>query len=155
MNDTSGIGSRFRGAVLVCGMILLACAGCRPGRPLLVPVSGQVLLDGKPVGGASVVFVGEGRPATGVSDSSGRFSLGTWLVGDGAAAGDYIVCVTQESAPASPALADDAYAVPRNLLPPAYGAVGTTPLRARIDRGQENHFQLELNRSAEISKKLF
>jgi hypothetical protein len=79
--------------------ILLAClaaAGCGSGRPETVPITGIVTLDGNPVEGASVMFMPqfEGRPALGVTDASGNFTLTTFAPGDGAQPGQHTVTVT-------------------------------------------------------------
>jgi hypothetical protein len=141
------IGSLMADRRCVAGVIgsitWLMAGGCGPVRPLLVPVAGHVFMDGKPVAGASVMFVGVSRPATGVTDAGGRFALGTWSSGDGAPAGEYVVCVTKQAV-AGPG--DNGYVVPQNLLPAVYGAVDTTPLRARVERGATNDVRLELSR---------
>jgi hypothetical protein len=68
---------RLVGLILILG----TAAGCE-GQRALVPVSGTVTLDGKPVEGATVTFhlLGddkEGRPATGQTDKTGTFRLTT------------------------------------------------------------------------------
>jgi hypothetical protein len=77
-------------AGLGCGMLVLASAllltGC--GRPYkVVPVSGRVQLDGKPLAGATVQFVpvaesGQELPSSfGTTDRDGRYTL--TLIADG------------------------------------------------------------------------
>ena len=68
--------------------------GCGKGHPDCVPVSGQVLIDGKPVPGGMVRFVPEkGRPATADIQSDGRFTMKTFEEGDGVLPGKHIVTV--------------------------------------------------------------
>ena len=76
------------------GVVLLG-AGCGPSRPETAPVTGVVTLDGKPVEGASVMLTpeGEGRPALGMTDMEGKFSLKTFEPGDGAMLGKHHVTV--------------------------------------------------------------
>lgn len=76
----------------------LAAAGCGPGRPKTLPVTGVVTLDGKPLEEASVLFApeGGGRPATGLTDKEGRFRLGTFVPGDGALPGKHLVSVVKK-----------------------------------------------------------
>ncbi len=66
------------GAVLV-PLAMAACMmwGCGPGSIPTVEVSGTVTLDGKPLEGAMVGFypASGGAPATGQTDSSGKFTL--------------------------------------------------------------------------------
>jgi hypothetical protein len=70
-------------------------AGCGPDRPETISVTGTVTLDGSPVSGAVVAFtpVGGGRPATGTTDGSGKFTLTTFDDGDGALPGEHLVAV--------------------------------------------------------------
>src|SRR5262249_29630685 len=78
-------------------LLALAACGCG-GRKGPVAVAGVVLLDGKPVAGATVSFLptGEtGRPATGLTDGQGVFRLTTSDKGDGALPGDYRVVVAR------------------------------------------------------------
>src|SRR5437667_5422297 len=59
------------------------------------PVEGVVLLDGKPLAGASIQFVpqGTGRDATGESDKNGQFAMSTFKARDGALQGTYKVVI--------------------------------------------------------------
>lgn len=72
-------------------------SGCGPDRPETVTVRGTVTLDGQPVEGATVGFnpQGGGRPATGMTDSSGAFTLTTFVPGDGALPGKHAVTVSK------------------------------------------------------------
>ncbi len=80
---------------LVCGVTLLS--GCGSGQGF-VPVKGRVLLDGKPVENAAVMFEPEsgGVPATGVTNRNGEFSLSTTGHGVGAAIGKHGVSVSKQ-----------------------------------------------------------
>jgi len=84
--------SSFLAASIVA---LLAC-GCGDSGPQMAPVSGVVTVDGAPVANAAVMFVPEagGRPATGLTDAEGKFSLETMEPGDGALVGKHKVTVT-------------------------------------------------------------
>jgi hypothetical protein len=79
-------------SALCISLILLV--GCNRG-PRMVPVSGVVLLDGKPVEGAAVLFTPDagGRPADGATDKEGKFTLQTFQPADGAVLGKYKVAV--------------------------------------------------------------
>jgi len=76
----------------------LAVAGCGDSYQL-ARVSGVVLVDGSPYPGGKVIFapVGKdesgkaGRPAIGVPDTGGRFTLSTYKPGDGALVGEHVV----------------------------------------------------------------
>jgi hypothetical protein len=75
-------------AVLLVGVF----AGCGDGRPRRVPVSGQVLIDGKPLRCGYVrVLPEKSRAATGTIDKQGRFQLTTFDPGDGCVPGTHPV----------------------------------------------------------------
>ena len=67
---------RSVGAVaVVCA--LLPLSGCGSNSADLMPVSGTILVDGKPADGAVLLFhpkSGEGPVAWAVADATGRFS---------------------------------------------------------------------------------
>jgi len=77
--------------------LVLAMAGCSGAHPELVPVTGEVYLDGKPVESAAVMFYpeGQGKPAWAHTDGTGTFKLTTYRDKDGAAVGPYKVSVTK------------------------------------------------------------
>lgn len=79
---------------------VLLTAGC-DGSGSVVPVTGTVTLDGKPLADVEVVFHPDpakgagGDSASGFTDAQGRFTLRTERTGkDGAALGFYRVVVT-------------------------------------------------------------
>lgn len=89
---------------LICSAILLAgCGG--PQNPATYPVTGKVTLKGKPVAGASVVFVPQNATepgATATSQDDGTYSLTTYVNGDGARPGSYNVRVAKYEMIAEP-----------------------------------------------------
>ncbi len=75
-------------------LVAVAAAGCRRG-PQVVPVSGVVEVDGKPLTtGAITVIPDQGRAASATIGKDGRFTLTTFLPGDGALLGRHRVVVT-------------------------------------------------------------
>jgi hypothetical protein len=81
-------------AVAFSGLLVV---GCGDGRPRIVPTSGQVLMNGKPltghVGFIRVVPAGS-RAATGQIDpADGRFTLTTYETGDGCVEGTHRAAV--------------------------------------------------------------
>ena len=75
-------------------MCSLLTAGCGDGRPERVAVSGQVLIDGKPLDRGAVIFTpASGRRSTGALDSQGRFELFTFENGDGCTLGEHRVSI--------------------------------------------------------------
>ncbi len=77
------------------GVILSLVSGCSDGRPKRVPVSGRVLIDGKPLPHGFIRLIPEGaRPASGKIGPDGCFTLTTFERGDGAVPGTHPVSVT-------------------------------------------------------------
>jgi hypothetical protein len=80
---------------------LSGCASEEDGRVKVYPVSGKVLVNGKPAEGAELIFYGatpEMRgpgtvSAEGVTDENGVFHLGSYGPNDGAPAGKFNVVV--------------------------------------------------------------
>ena len=71
-----------------------SCVGCDDGKPAIVPVSGQVLIDGNPLDFGFIRFAAPNtRPAMGRLDSDGRFTLTCYKEGDGAVVGNHRVAV--------------------------------------------------------------
>jgi hypothetical protein len=61
----------------------------------MVPVSGQVTIDGKPVTHGQITVLPEGhRASIGKLNSEGRFTLSCYSMGDGAPIGTHIATVT-------------------------------------------------------------
>ncbi len=75
-------------------IVLSIMAGCSDGRPLRVPVSGRVMIDGKPVEYGFVQILPENdRPAIGKLGPGGKFVLGTFEDDDGCVLGNHKVTV--------------------------------------------------------------
>jgi hypothetical protein len=84
--------------ILLASCVLLAgCSGS--GRPALAPVRGTVTYKGKPVAGATVVFLCEGAPrlAVGTTDEGGEYHLTTYEPDDGAMIGQHVVTVKKRN----------------------------------------------------------
>lgn len=79
--------------LLLLGLVLTV--GCDDGRPDLVPVSGQVLIDGKPLKFGSIrISPSDARSASGKLDEEGRFTLKTFEDGDGVLLGKHQASVS-------------------------------------------------------------
>jgi len=116
--------------------------GCGDGRLPRSPVSGRVLVDGKPAGGAIVVLhpVAGGvdpeaekiRP-TGTCDRDGKFVIGTWELADGVPAGRWKATVQWFTAPGAADDADPETAhAETDRLSGAYGDPEATPLTVEV-----------------------
>ncbi|MEZ5939936.1 MAG: hypothetical protein R3C18_01005 [Planctomycetaceae bacterium] len=79
----------------LCSVALVVLlAGCSDGRPARVPVSGRVLIDGKPLEtGVVQVIPANDRAASGKLGPDGRFTLTTFTEDDGCVLGTHVVTV--------------------------------------------------------------
>ena len=80
---------------IVVGLLLGATGGC--GGVRLVPVAGEVKLDGVPVADCAVMFspVAGGPAASGTTDAQGRFTLNT-MNRAGAVPGEHSVTIAKQ-----------------------------------------------------------
>ncbi|WP_246523348.1 carboxypeptidase-like regulatory domain-containing protein [Gemmata palustris] len=92
---------RLFGNVIWCAILTnFGCDSKAPPTPATTPVKGQILVQGKGVAGARVVFhpqfdVGAVKFAPGATtDKEGRFQLGSAGPSDGAPVGEYAVTFT-------------------------------------------------------------
>ncbi len=82
------------GIILLLAAALVALPGCGDGRPKRVQVSGQVLIDGKPLTLGFIRLAPENaRPASARIGPDGRFTLATFESDDGAVLGTHPVVV--------------------------------------------------------------
>ena len=136
--------------------LLLGC-GSSDTRPKVVPVTGTVTYQGKPVGDAQVTFWGDAAatPAVGQTDAEGKFQLIT-QDRTGAVPGKYKVTVSKTEtlgggADNAPTTMDDAAKAPqyakqtRATLPAQYADQSKTPLEQTVTDAGPNDIALELN----------
>src|SRR5262245_17715200 len=145
-------------------LIVLAAAaagGCsakpyQEHRPKVVPVSGMVRYNGKPLDGARVTFsnTAAGISANGLTDAQGKFTLTTFEPGDGAAPGHYQITVTKAvetghptAKTAPPIFRSGGAPRPRWLIPPKYGNLATSNLAADVADGGNDEIVVELHGS--------
>jgi hypothetical protein len=145
---------RVRLHVSLAVVLFGAMSGC--GGSKLVPVEGIVNLDGKPLAGATVVFLPDGapgRPAQSFTAGDGRFLLST-VSEPGAEPGNYKVTITKTVGilppGAEPPSPDDERKMRkqredfdkhsdkylRSLIPTVYSSPTTTPLRCKVPPDQ-------------------
>lgn len=146
---------RSQGACLVAplraglaGCMALVLAGC--GGP--VPVEGKVTLDGKPLAGATVVFIPEGGgPESGaMTEEGGEFRLVTTKT-EGALPGVYRVTVSKKEWPPGVTPPDPtkmtfaSVKLKKETVPLKYTVQDKTPLRITVPGGgtKEVHLNLE------------
>jgi hypothetical protein len=105
--------------------IVFAC-GCGDGRPSRVPVSGRVLIDGKPLAKAGVRFYPTGgRSSSGRTDAEGRFVLTCYEPNDGALVGNHQVVVS--------GIEEISGSTIKWHAPKKYAEPATSGLQAKID----------------------
>jgi hypothetical protein len=120
---------------------LIALAGCGEAKLPLYPVTGTVLVDGKPAAGARVIFcpietssteLQKERPL-GTTGPDGKFQLTTFLKDDGVPAGEFKVLVQWLGGPPTPEQQRDGYGGGgSDRLRGKYMKLDSTPLTATI-----------------------
>jgi hypothetical protein len=95
MNQTASIWKSWRKQPHVALVLLVALSsGCGDGRPTRVPISGHVLIDGKPLESGSIMFhAAANRPASAKIEPDGHFILSTYDFGDGCVLGNHSISV--------------------------------------------------------------
>jgi len=141
------------GFVYCAGALL--CQGCGRTGPLMAEADGKVTYQGKPVPGATVVFITElGQPAMGQTDAEGKFTLLTQGQA-GALVGPVRVSITaiHEKRPLTDQEMDQGKYIPpellnslrKNLIPTKYSNPDTSGLSATVSEDPEkNHFDFDL-----------
>jgi hypothetical protein len=129
----------MRIAILAGCLILFGCTGKDPAGPKLVPVSGAVSLNGKPVAGATVTFVPAGDTkgfgSKGKTDVDGKYSLTGNRGGAGAVPGNYKVTISKRVMPDGSEPDEDVPVMEspaRETLPSKYSMGGQTTLTAIV-----------------------
>ena len=120
-------------SMFLFGFLGATLAGCGQGAGL-VPVTGKVTVDGKPLGTGSVTFhpdtaKGNTAPqlAAGEIDAQGNYKLVSGAR-EGAPPGWYKVTVTAQE----PADAKNPYAPPKSIVNPRFGDVQTSGLTVQV-----------------------
>jgi hypothetical protein len=121
-------------ALTVC---LLLLAGCADGLPERVPVSGTVLIDGKPLSRGSIMVIPDGQRASGGSiGPDGRFTLSCYELNDGVVPGTHRVTVQ-----ATEHISERETRWP---TPKKYGNPNTSGLQITVDKPTED-LKIELS----------
>jgi hypothetical protein len=107
--------------------------GCNQGGPTVVPVSGVLTRNGKPVPNLEVYFMPtQGRNSVGWADENGRFKLGYTPDQDGALVGTHTVFVVFNP----PQTTSERLQAPAEMRPilEKYGTMDVSPLRVEIKK---------------------
>lgn len=130
-------------------LALLMLMGCGADTGTTFPVTGIVTVGGEPVPNATVTFTPEnGRSATGVTGSDGRFTLSTFRAGDGAVPGKHTIVVIPfkgdepEPMPGTPEAVD--YKPPASPFNARYSDPTSSGLTENVQSGAPNDFKIEL-----------
>jgi hypothetical protein len=129
-------------AVAIAGAV-----GCGKDGLELAPVEGVVLLEGRPVADAGVVFAPvdskQGLPAVGTTDAEGKFTLIT-ANRPGAALGEHRVAISKTESIAIPQRRGLPLYEIKEHLPVTYGSLETSGLTATVTE-DDNHPRFELS----------
>jgi hypothetical protein len=127
----------IRFALLLLLVLPLAPAGCSGDRrPTTIAVTGRISYEGRPLAAGAITFYPDDaqketttRPALGVIDEQGRYSLSTFRTGDGAMPGAYRVSIESLSNERSIERPDarETWAIPEK-----YGRADTSGLVATV-----------------------
>lgn len=130
---------------LLLSVSIVVLSGCGSGGTADTrSVTGTVTYNGAPVADASVTLTPEnGRPATGITDSAGKFTLTTFKQSDGAVPGKHKVSVAPNASqippmPGTPEAA--AAAAGKPPFPPRYSNPETSGLTADVKESGGNDF---------------
>ena len=151
------------GAVVAGIMLSVGLVGCGDDGPKIVPVTGTISHDGKPLAEAMVFFHADIGPmiSVGQSDENGHFVLTTDTLNpdDGAYVGNNHVAVTmgliqvrrdgkvmdKPERPKSPMDGAMNYKyIRRKAVDKKYGRPETSGIICKIEDGGENHFDIVL-----------
>ncbi|TWT85332.1 hypothetical protein Pla123a_01390 [Posidoniimonas polymericola] len=129
--------------------LLLVCGGCGGSPYDLAPATGSVTIDGQPFGHGKVMFapvsqgsqVEVGKPAFGLLNPDGTFTLSTYAADDGAVIGKHWVTVFRE---------DDGPNGPAPAGVPKFGRV-VVPAPVEVTDGANN---LRIDLTAEQVRRL-
>ena len=141
--------TRRRAMGWALALVRVWVAGCgEPGTAPTGKVTGTVTLDGTPIDGVGVTFLPEeGRPASGVTDASGQFTLSTFETGDGAVPGRHKVAIGEqpdesEPMPGTPEAAN--WKPPEARFPERYSDPEKSGFEAQVESGKSNTFTFEM-----------
>ena len=113
------------------------------------PAAGVAKYQGKPLEYYQIQFIPEeGRPAAGITDESGSFTLGTNDVGDGAPSGSHRVAVTYVGPPPPPDYGVtnfDPIPPPKFKIPAKFSDPKKSGIVVEVPEDGKTDFLIELN----------
>lgn len=137
-----------RASTLLGALAVTLVVGCGDDRPeMAAPITGKVLLDGKPMEFGSVMFQPTvGHPARGNVKADGTFELYTYEPGDGAVVGEHVVRITAFDSQRPKDFDITVQELPHgnSLIPPRYNSFSESELRRTVVSGKNEPFLLEI-----------
>ena len=130
---------------IFCTLVVVGL-GCGKDQNLLplVPVTGTITLDGKPLDSASVMFIPvgttKGNGATGYTNEQGKYELSTPKGDRGAPVGEYRVVISKMLMPDGTPYSGQSGLAPmdspaREVLPPRFSDDTQTKVKATVPEG--------------------
>ncbi len=123
--------------LLLAFVAVIGCGGGGDDLPDVVPVSGKVTLNGEPLKGAAVTFIGSGRPCYGATSDDGTYTIKDLNGREGCPVGKYKVIISKYTMPDGSPLGEDPEAGAQGVerLPPKYSSDEKTTLTADVPEG--------------------
>jgi len=144
--------------------LIAGCGGCGGPGVDMATAKGNVKVAGQPMADITVTFTpASGRPATGLTDAKGDFTLATFKEGDGAALGKHKVSFNhtpQKTSPTGPPTGAEYMPTPdmrggpggKGKAAPAapfnakYSNPGTSGIEVEVVAGKTNEFSWDLEK---------
>lgn len=135
---------------LILGGSTLGCSDVPTGDIVPTsPAAGVAKYQGKPLEYYQIQFIPEeGRPAAGITDENGNFTLGTNDVGDGAPSGSHRVAVTYVGPPPAPDFGVtnfDPVPPPKFKIPTKFNDPMKSGVVVEVPEDGKTDFLIELN----------
>ncbi|QDU76662.1 hypothetical protein Pan97_37170 [Bremerella volcania] len=137
--------------------VSLGCSSEPPDdRPARSKVTGTVTLAGSPVEDARIQFhaANNSQGAIGQTKADGTFTLTTYVAGDGALPGDYVVTISKKEVESGLSeeeklkMQEMGRPIPspktKELMPREYTKSTSSPLKVTVTADGENHFDFDV-----------
>jgi hypothetical protein len=142
--------------IAIC-LAAFSASGCGSRGPVLIPIRGEVSVDGKPAKDGMVYYLpaspDAGRQASGRIQPDGTFALSTFHKADGVIPAEYVITVTAFDAPASGSSSREeiekaggkSTSGPKMISPKKYNDPTASGLKDTVDRNHSGFHRIELN----------
>lgn len=135
---------------LLLAVLAFGCSDVPTGEIVPTsPAAGVAKFQGKPLEYYQIQFIPEeGRPAAGITDENGNFTLGTNDIGDGAPSGSHRVAVTYVGPPPPPDYGVtnfDPIPPPKFKIPAKFNDPNKSGIVVEVPENGKTDFLIELN----------